>query len=296
MLALGVLPSVIAPKGYAARDAATKAFGKYYSKGLAENATEWIKARERVGVRWGLSYENMAKCDISILSASVTNTVPTVFYLICYIFADRELLASLRDEISKIVKRTEHNGTTVMTLDHTKIETDCPLLVSCYYETLRLNKTGTSVRIVTTDTMLNNQYLLKKGSMVQIATGVLHSDADVWGDDASAFNAQRFIDKDALAKEVKKAQNQAFIPFGGGKSLCPGRHLAFTEITSFAAMMAYCFDVTMKDGSVLRVPERRFQKMGIASQSPEGDADVMIKKRKEFEGVEWRFNTEVCEA
>jgi cytochrome P450 len=139
--------------------------------------------------------------------------------------------------------------------------------------------------------MLNNQYLLKKGSLIQIATGVLHFDTDTWGADANVFNSQRFVNKDALAKEIKKAQNQAFIPFGGGKSMCPGRYLAFTEITSFAAMLVYGFDVSSVDGSALSIPERRFQKMGINSRSPKDDMDVLIQRRKGFENVTWKFNT-----
>lgn len=296
MLAVGILPSVIASKGYAARQAGRVAFRKYYNQGLSKNANELIRCRERVALQWGLSYENMATSDLTILSSAATNTVPTAFYLMCFIFADGCLLTDLREEISKIVTQTEEDGRTTLLFDHTMIEAHCPLLVSCYYETLRLNKVGTSIRVVLADTMLANQYLLRKGSLVQIVTGVLHYDTHTWGDDANIFNARRFFNKDTLAKEVKKAQNQAFIPFGGGKAMCPGRFLAFAEVTSFAAMMVHCFDLTTVDGGALYIPEKKLLKMGLGSTWPKEDIDVLIRRRKELEGVAWRFNTGSNEA
>ena len=92
-----------------------------------------------------------------------------------------------------------------------------------------------------------------------------------------------------LPKAEKKAQNQAFIPFGGGKNLCPGRHFAFTEIVAVVAMMVLGFDMTMDDGSAMIVPEGQFQRLGVASVSPKADPSVLIKRREEFEGVEWQF-------
>lgn len=47
----------------------------------------------------------------------------------------------------------------------------------------------------------------------------------------------------------------------------------------------------MSDGSVLKIPERGFQKLGVASRSPKSDVDVLISRRTEFEGVTWLFDS-----
>lgn len=286
------MTSITAKKGNKARLAANRAFKAYYDAGLDKYATGLIQGRIRAARKWGLTTEEISKGEIAILTASVTNTVPDTFYLICYIFSDPDLVLRLRQEVGKIVTLSDGGGFNILILDHTKIETDCPLLVSCYNETLRLNKTGALLRTVLSDTLLNDQYLLKKGSFIQVATGQIHTDPNTWGSDAKDFKSSRFLGQESLSKEEKKTRNQSFLPFGGGRNLCPGRHLAFTEITSFVAMLVYGFDVSMSDGSILRVPERCFQKMAVASRSPKEHMDVVIRRRKEFEGVTWGFSTE----
>lgn len=231
MLALNFMPSITAPKGNAARKAMTAGFMNYYNSLLDKEANDFVKGRARAARNWGLTTEEICKAEVTIISASVTNTVPNVFYAICYVFADSALTTNLREEVSKIVTRSTRNGVDTVALDISMIETHCPLLVSCYSETLRLNKTGASIRTALSDVMLNDQYLLKKGSLIQIATDLVQSDPKTWGPDAKYFNARRFMGKEYLPKEEKKAQTQAWMPFGGGRNLCPGRHLAFTEIT-----------------------------------------------------------------
>lgn len=290
MLILDFFPKLTAPKGHAGRAACLPAFKKYYDDGLSKNANALVQGRERAARTWGLTTEEIAKAEITIIMAAGTNTVPNVFYMICHIFSQLDLLVPLRNEVNKITTRTIRDGVEVVTLDISRLQSHCPLLTACFHETLRLNKTGASVRTILNDVMLEDRYLLKKGAFVQIPTGVMQSDCRTWGPDAKQFKPQRFLTQNSLSKEERKAQMQAFTPFGGGKHLCPGRHLAFTEIVAFVAMLAYGFDLSMTNGSKLYVPKGQFQKLGVASISPEGDLDVLIQRRKEFEGVVWEFD------
>lgn len=59
------------------------------------------------------------------------------------------------------------------------------------------------------------------------------------------------------------------------------------------AMMVYGFELCMSDGSGLEVPESGFQKLGVASRSPKSDIDVLISRRKVFEGATWVFDSGV---
>ncbi len=85
-------------------------------------------------------------------------------------------------------------------------------------------------------------YLLKKGVDVQLPVGVLHGDRSVWGADAAAFDPDRFISP-AESKDAERLRKVAFVPFGGGRHLCPGRNFAFVEIMGFATMFLLAFDV-----------------------------------------------------
>jgi cytochrome P450 len=47
--------------------------------------------------------------------------------------------------------------------------------------------------MVMEDYLLDNQYLLKKGSTVMMPSPVQHQNPGVWGDDGDVFNHQRFL-------------------------------------------------------------------------------------------------------
>ncbi|CZS95283.1 uncharacterized protein RAG0_05011 [Rhynchosporium agropyri] len=145
---------------------------------------------------------------------------------------------------------------------------------------LRLVKTGFIIRTVLEDTILNDTYLLKKGAIVKIPTGVLQADKATWGEDAEEFNPHQ--------QRNRKIQNAAYMPFGGGKNLCPGRHLAFNEIATFVAVVVQGFDITGRDGDVVNVPMMATNKLGDGSSSPKGDVDVRVRRRQGFEDVRWQ--------
>jgi cytochrome P450 len=266
------------------------AFERYYNEGLDKNSSALVKGRARAARQWGLTTKEIAQAEITIIMAAGTNTVPHAFYMICRIYSRPDLVDTLRTEVGKITTRETRDGVDVVTLNIAMLQSHCPLLVACFNETMRLTKTGASVRTILKDVMLNDKYLLKKGAFLQIPTGVMQADPKTWGPDAKEFKPERFLAQDSLSKEAKKAQTQAFIPFGGGKNLCPGRHLAFTEIAAFVAMLLYGFELSMSDGGRLQVPKGEFQRLGVASISPEKDLDVLVKRRQNFEGVVWEFN------
>lgn len=232
-----------------------------------------------------MTTQEIAKAEISILFAAITNTVPNAFFLLCYVFSDATLVATLRDEVSGIVRQEGSN----VVLGIGKLRERCPLLSACVQETLRLVKTGASVRIVLEDTMLGDEYLLKKGGIVQIPTGVLQSDPHIWGPDAEEFQPRRWLNADpkTLSKgerEARKAHGQAYLPFGGGKNMCPGRNLAFNEIAAFVAMVLWGFEIRGGDGTALKAQRGGMCNLGDGSTNPKGDLDVKIRRRPEFEG------------
>ncbi|KAH7395512.1 cytochrome P450 [Cadophora sp. MPI-SDFR-AT-0126] len=315
LLAMDFYPSLTARKGHFARTTAMPFFESYYAQGLLKNASAFVQGRARCARKWGLSTQEISKAEISILFAAVTNTVPNVFYMLCWIFERPTLVSSLRDEISGIVRKGERDGE--MVLDIEGLREKCPLLTACFHESLRLVKTGFSIRMVLEDTMLADEYLLKKGAIVQIPTGVLQADAQTWGPDAEAFDPHRWLDgiyesSSGLAngeipngatdgngksdvyksKEKRKSQSSAFIPFGGGKNLCPGRHLAYNEIAAFVAVVVFGFEIEGVDGkerALVKAPEMAINRLGDGSSSPRGDVRIRIRRREGLEGVGWGF-------
>ena len=112
--------------------------------------------------------------------------------------------------------------------------------------------------MVKENTLLTDHYFLKKGAVVQIAGGVIHADQSIWGDNVEDFNPGRFLESRQQSGNAKQNQIHpaAFRAFGGGKTLCPGRHFAMNEILSLVALVVLIFDIQAPDGNRIKVPKK----------------------------------------
>jgi cytochrome P450 len=265
---IGFYPQLVAKKAYRAQQRVSAAFKAYYDAGLDANANAFIKGRALVARNHNLSNTILGIFEIAMCFAPVTNVVPTVFWMLNYIYSDAHLLAHLRDELVILGNP----------IDVPKLRS-CKLLISTFQETQRLRQHGNAVRFVTADTRLDG-YLLKKDSVIQIPSAVLNTASSTWGPDAGNFNARRF-----LGLDDKKARQHGFIPFGGGRHLCPGRHLAFTETLGFVAAFVLGFE--MQGAQIIGT---RTHKIGSGAKKPEGDFKVKIRRREGFENVKWSFD------
>jgi cytochrome P450 len=251
-----------------------------------------------IGKKHGFNDTQIAEWDVLFTIAAVTNAIPISFWMLSYILADPQLTPSVRGELKAIVTvKEEGKGGKVLTLDPRMIREHCPILISIWEEMLRFTSQPTLGRYVTTDTVVNNEYLLKAGSVVQIPTGITQSNPSYWGPDSSSFNARRFFktDKDGKEKaskderEQEKLQRRAYTPFGGGKNLCPGRHAAANETLSFVAMMIYAFTIENKDGKPFKVIETAPRAAGASVPKAEGDVEVIIRLRDDLRGARLAF-------
>lgn len=293
LLFLNIIPSFIAPKAHRARRAFGSAFMSYYNRKLNRNASVLIQGRYRELRAGGFELEDIRKFDIGILMAATMNSGAGIFWLICYLFSNAILLSEIRAEISTIITLTRDNkGKKEICFDVSSLQTQCPLLVSAWQETLRLKDAVISTRVVEEDTVLNDTYLLKKGSLVQIPSSSSNMSPSIWGPDARIFNARRFMKAktDKIDREQARMQKLAFHPFGGGSSLCPGRHFATTEILGVAATIVLGYELRMADGTGLRVPKAKKQLMSVAVLQPADELDIVMERRQDFKGVRWSYD------
>jgi len=126
--------------------------------------------------------------------------------------------------------------------------------------------------------------------------GVSHASTAIWGADAHAFDARRFLSttKDSLDKESKKLQIQGLFPFGGGKHLCPGRYFALVEILGMVSVLMAGFELVKDvpgegDDVRISVPEAGMQRFGEGVRKPKHDIRVKVRRRGDLEDVRWGF-------
>jgi len=295
LLILRIFPTITARKGYLGRQRLTDAYLKYHNDGLWRQGSVLEQGRREIGKKHGFNDTQIAEWDLLFTIAAVTNAIPISFWMLSYILADPSLASSVREELKSIISMKEVEGEKVCEVDPRMIREHCPLLISIWEEMLRFTSQPTLGRYVTADTVINNEYLLKAGSVVQIPTEITQSNPSIWGPDSPSFNPQRFLkksEKEKLSKEEReqeKMQRRAYTPFGGGKNLCPGRHAAANETLSFVAMTIWAFEIERKDGEAFRVIEEAPKAAGASVPKAEGDVRVVIRRREELRGVRLGF-------
>jgi cytochrome P450 len=117
-------------------------------------------------------------------------------------------------------------------------------------------------------------------------TAFIHEDPASWGADAADFRPDRFL-KTKSTREEQTKRATAFRPFGGGNTLCPGRHFAFNEIITFVGTMVMGFDLA-PIGGIWKLPEKDRSRMPMSSLKPATDIGLVVSRRKGFEDVRFR--------
>ena len=190
------------------------------------------------------------------------------------------------DEHNQDIKATRQ----MLHIDMGRVLNDCPLLKSLMEEILRIRSANASGRMVTRDTMLNNQYLLRANSTVLIPSIAVHNDASVWGPSVKQFDPYRFVKSGD--RQMLRQPAYAYRAFGGGAALCPGRFLASMEILSMLTIIVLRFDVTPvnSEGHVTQWQEPKSRSHILTSiLSPAKDVPVLIREREKYRDMSWRF-------
>lgn len=120
---------------------------------------------------------------------------------------------------------------------------------------------------------------------------VSHEMTDVWGADALEFDPERFVSSAGsyTDKDIEKKRRAAYMPFGGGSHLCPGKNFAFAETLGLISVMVLGYEV---EG--LRTDQVKMGPRVLASAMPKPTADgdggaVTIRRRRGWEDLQWSF-------
>ncbi|KAL8782743.1 MAG: hypothetical protein Q9213_005121 [Squamulea squamosa] len=287
LLIADILPSFLAPAGYKARSEIAAAFTEYYKDYDTKEtqSSAMIEARYRTNMQYGLSYWNQGCLEVGTLLGILASTIPSSFYMLVRLYADPVLLEDVRAEVMNVAVKKLDDGLYV--IDVMAVRDSCRLLDATWQELLRVHALGVGSRYVREDVLLNDQYRLENGRVVQMPMAVLHSDPAVWGSDAREFQPRRFL-KGSDGTKGAKTNPSGHRPFGGSASLCPGRHFVGLEVTALAACIIMRFDVTPVEGD-WRIPVQKQESMATNVFPPKSDMRVKVTKRRGYENANWEF-------
>ena len=276
------------------------ALGEYYSAygDEHENAAGITRCRGAVLRKFGVQGADVGVFELALLHVATSNTIPTLFWLLAFIFTRPDLVSRLRQEALAVAEQ----GTQGEIIINVETLTDkCPLLVSCYRETIRLCNKAIGNRRVMADTVIKDgrghSYLLKEGINVQMPSDSLHNLKEIWGSDVAEFNSERFLDQaNGEDTNTAKAKRISYVPFGGGKHLCPGRNFAFAENLGFLVSLVLGFDISPSDGNwnSFKAPAPQRCSMAAAVCKPKDDGagfGISIKRRPGWESTKWKFTS-----
>ncbi|KAH6684949.1 cytochrome P450 [Plectosphaerella plurivora] len=277
----------------AARKRINKALEAYYEAHYDEHesVSDIMRNRAALSRQVGTSSEALGILEFIIPWVGSTNTVPTFLWYFLNVFSRPDLVERIRAEVEAFVTIAPAEGGKgrVVTIDASTVEKRCPVVTGSYRETLRVYVHNLGMRRVLRETTLRDpdsgrEYLLRKGVDIQWMSGVTHRLSSVWGESSEEFESDRFVN---VSTAEDKKRRGAYIPFGGGKHLCPGRNFALAENLGFLAALAVAFDV---EGAW--VPESDDPYMGTATRRPiwgDGDKGLRLRRRPGWEDVTWNF-------
>ncbi|KAI1271853.1 cytochrome P450 [Xylaria sp. FL0933] len=244
LMFINLFPNILARSACKARERLVTAFVDYFGKNKhLDGGSLFVQLTQRVNDSTGLSLEDKARIEVGQVAAATFNTAPGAYWCVWRVLSDPVVFKDCREEVMRLVDDVDG----VFTIDLARVRTECPLLVSTLQECLRFYGTATSLRLIYEDTMLGDEYLLKKGGAVLMPNSVFHTDEALWGPTVREFDHTRFL-KTGQRKSSTKHPAVAFRAFGGGHVLCPGRHLASTEMLILMALVLVRVDVVHPEG------------------------------------------------
>ena len=278
LLIADVSPRLLAPKGYRARRELGTAFQQYFENYVPAQSAAMIQGRYSANVRHGISTFNQGRLEVGTLIGVLANTVPSIFYTLVHIYSDSQLITDIRDELetSGFMGTPEDIS---LNPDLLAMPETCPLLYSTWQEVLRIHALGAGARYILEDVMLDDTFLLRKGMVVQLPMAVMHSDAAAWGENVKDFQPRRFLKQNSTRKGGFKQNFTAYRPFGGGASMCPGRHFVTLETMALAACMLSRFDLIPVNGR-WSIPHQKQESLATNVFPPEKDIKVKIAIRE----------------
>ncbi|KAK2612672.1 hypothetical protein QQS21_001289 [Conoideocrella luteorostrata] len=264
------------------REYLVKSFAKYYKDGSYQKGSAYIQEFTRHCISQKIPHNDIPRLLMGTVFNTVANTTPSAFWVIYRIFSDSTVLQECRDEVEAAIQHNE-NGTS--TIDLNLVVNSCPILLSTYNEVFRYHGMANSVRFVSEDHMLNGRYLVKKGGLVMVSARSQHSNPAIWGDNVDRFYHKRFMKQQNGGKRVNPV---ALRGFGGGTTLCPGRHFATSEILMLAALMLARFDVQPSGGKPWVLPSTAKSSQAEAMEQPDNDINIEVLPRPGTSGRAWR--------
>ncbi|CAG8973519.1 hypothetical protein HYALB_00002844 [Hymenoscyphus albidus] len=263
LMMLDILPQkLLFRNAVGGREHLVKSFANYYHDGSYKQGSAYIRQFVEHCIKQQLPEDDIPRLLLGTVFNNIANTIPAAFWLIYHLFSDPAVLKDCQKEVRGAVSESQDG----VSVNLSVILNSCPILNSIYQEVFRYHGTANS-----------------KGGLVMVSGRSRHTNAEVWGEDVDKFYYRRFV------KQSSKSSNPvAFRGFGGGVTLCPGRHFATSEILLLATLSLLRCDIRPKN-DIWEAPSRAMSSQAEAVDQPDYDIEVEVIHHTENSGKPWKL-------
>ncbi|XP_077126649.1 cytochrome P450 7A1 [Ranitomeya variabilis] len=231
-----------------------------------------------------LNDADKAKTHLALLWASLANTLPVAFWCVFYLLRCPKAMKAAADEISQVLENASQKVTfdKHIFLNRHQLD-DMPVLDSIIKESMRLSSASLNVRVAKENFTLQLEdkgaYSIRKDDIVAFYPQTVHLDPEVY-ENPSTFKYDRYLDDNGKEKTdfylKGKKLKYYYLPFGSGKTKCPGRQFAVHEIKQLVTLMISYFEMDLVEKNV-KSPPLDQSRAGLGILQPTHDVDFKYK-------------------
>ncbi|KAI0554091.1 Pfs, NACHT and ankyrin domain protein [Xylaria curta] len=224
----------------------------------------------------------LAHLDLGLAWATIGNLVISCMFGAYHILQDKTLLKRVQQELREYLgERSVHEA------DAHQLGREIPLLSSIYAETMRLHIKIYSAYSSPHEDVNLGKWHLPKGALALVNSAPSHMDKSFWNTKGGkypveTFWADRFMidptdpESGPIDPEIRRSLNRpektgpdmkpyfsldgcegAWVPYGGGFSMCPGRFIAKAFMLWSATLLASEYEVEFHDHT-LEISDYRY--------------------------------------
>ena len=270
---LGNIPSFFFPAFKKAQEALARLMASPHP-----NQSEVMDARHDLWKQKESGPEDHGAYDVSVLWAAQANTIPAAVWTLYHVMGDPEVREVVVDEVRGVLETISERTSNGMPLLSTNHLADMEKLDSCIWEVLRLTTATIVMRDALEPTTLSlsngEEITIQRGERLLLYVRMAHLDPEIY-ESPNEFKYDRFLA--SSNPEFTKAGRPVkyhLLPFGGGKSICPGRHFAMNEFKLLVALFVAAFDFELLPAAQ---PKLDFSRTGLGNLPP--TSDIVVKYR-----------------
>ncbi|XP_044151334.1 cytochrome P450 7A1-like [Bufo gargarizans] len=150
-------------------------------------------------------------------------------------------------------------------------------------ESMRLSSASINIRVAKENFTLQLEekgvYGIRKDDIVALYPQTVHWDPEVY-EDPMVFKYDRFLDENGKGKTdfylKGKKLKYYYLPFGSGRTKCPGRQFAVLEIKQLLTLLISYFDMELADKNA-KCPPLDQSRAGLGILPPTNDVDFRFR-------------------